>query len=121
MELANIQLTDPVDVLMRRDSEEKYRAMLRAGRLTDGVAVHAVNTKNNGQFVEVVTKGEEEFILYCVFVAKIHRENEGLADQTAQAQRAWYHLASAFIDKFGDRSPPDIVEEFNAVKVHLNY
>lgn len=119
MLLSNIDLSNPIDNIRRQEAAAMFREMTRVGRIKDGKVEHAVNTID-GDFVKITTRGEEEYVLFCVFVAKIRRENEDFVEQTPQKQREWYEMAQAFIAKFGvDHTPPDIVEEFKAVKAHL--
>ena len=65
------------------------------------------------------TKGEEEYVLYVTFLAKIRRENRGLEQAGRQKKREWYDLSKAFMDEFGERTPADIVSSNHGVKEHL--
>ena len=117
MLLSNVTLS-PADQLLRREAIQNYQAMVGTGQIVDGKVRHAVNNLE-GTFDTMTTVGQEEYVNFTVFLGKIRRDNEGLADQPRAQQVAWAELAKKFIDDFGSRTPPDISTEYEAVKEHL--
>ena len=119
MLLRDIPLTDPIDKAQLDAARENYRTLLSHGKVEDGRVSTGVNLLGGEIFV-VTTKDEQEFVLFNVFLAKIRRDDVGLAEAPVQAQRAWCEMASQFKREFGnDRTPPDVLEELAAVKDHL--
>ena len=116
MEIADICITNPLDIIYVEQMREAYERQLRSGK---GPVIRIGMEMGGDRLFPVVTTGEEEFVLFNVFVAKIRRENEGLEQKTRTQQHAWYDLASMFTRDFGSRTPPDIVECRNNLGAHL--
>jgi len=115
MRLNSIPLND-IDTMMMANLRQSYAQLQAQENRTPGEVVHAVNDGSGG-WIQVTTQGEEEYILYSVFVGKIHRESIGLEEAAQQRRRAWLHMAEQFVSEFGnDRTPPDITTCITSVR-----
>ena len=122
MKLKDIPLTDPVDLMYLQQMRNQFRAKQREGRLVDGVCKIGiyVGPDYDSPLFCCKTKGEEEYVLFLTFLAKIRRENIGVEEASLQKQRAWYDMSKAFIDEFGEeRTPPDVISANSGCKKHL--
>jgi hypothetical protein len=116
MKLKDITLTDPADLLMESTTRQSWR---KSGRGEDSIYRHGT-LMGDGSLFEAETVGEEESVLYSVFVGKIRRDNQGLEDQQIERQREWYEMANEFVSEFGEgRTPPDILDCMLGCKNHL--
>lgn len=119
MKLKDRALTDPLDVQMERYTRESWREKVRSGNLRGGIARHAIFMGGDSPMFYVETFGEEEFFVFAVYLAKIRRENPGIAQATPERQHQWYEMTKQFIAEFGDRAPPDVRTDCDACRRHL--
>jgi len=115
MQLKEIPLNDPMDQFQLSATCESFAMLVQSGKAPGGVVRSGVNLAG-GAIFEVETHGEEEFVLFNVFLHKIRRDDRDLLKATAVQKRAWYDMAKQFADEFKERTPPDVVEELQAVK-----
>ena len=97
------------DMAVLSDTRAIWRDRVKSGSVKDGIIRHGV-TLDDGEIFLTKTVGEEEYVHFTVFVAKIRRESYGLDVSTRERQRKWYEMAKQFVAEFGEkRTPPDIV------------
>ena len=119
MKLKDMSLTDPADQIQLSTNRENFVSYVRNGTITNGVVQNGV-TMGGGKIFRVETRGEEEFILFNVFLAKIRRENQGLHQCSTKFQREWYDMTKQFVDEFGEeRTPPDVIDALQIYKENL--
>lgn len=119
MKLEQYPITDYKDRINEQTMLESYRQKQRNGELREGVFFHHAFLTAYGPF-ECDTKGVKESVLFSVFLLKIKRDNRelmGLKDR--QKQLEWFNLTQAFIDDFGDRTPPDVIAAHESFKEPL--
>ena len=118
MKLEQFPIIDYIDRVYENSMREAFREKKCKGQLIDDVCHHAILV-DSGVF-ECKTKGEKEFVLFTVFLAKVRRDNGELAGSTEIDRNkllSWFNLAQAFIDDFGNRTPPDVVAAHQSFKV----
>ena len=113
-----------MDQILLSAKKRWLAVMIAADRLPEDGVEHTVCMGVDNEEVlsfKARTFGPEEYLLFEVFVAKIRRESEGLQHQSVAIKRAWYEMATAFVDTFGEpRTPPDILALKQDVKDDLN-
>jgi hypothetical protein len=120
MKLSTIPLNG-VDEMQKSMAEQSFAAIRARGGAVDGEVTTAVNAGIGDGFMEVTTRGKEQFVLYNIFVAKIRRESEGMVEATQARRVAWCKMSQAFIDEYGEeKTPRDIVECLKNVRTHFN-
>ena len=90
--------------------DQTFSQLQSRGRAIDGEVIIAINEGVGSGFMQVTTRGREEFKVYHVFVLRIRRESFGLQEASPKQRREWCQMAQAFIDHFGSKTPPDIVK-----------
>jgi len=115
MQLKDMPLTDFADQIQLSAACGSFAALVRSGKAPGGIVCSGVNLAG-GAIFEVETHGEEEFVLFHVFLHKIRRDDRDLLKATAVQKRAWYDMAKQFAEDFKERTPPDVMEELQAVK-----
>jgi len=115
MQLRDMPLTDPADQIQLSAARGSFATLVSRGKAPGGIVRSGVNLAG-GAIFEVETQGEEEFLLFHVFLHKIRRDNRDFLKATAVQKRAWYDMAKQYADEFKERTPPDVMEELQAVK-----
>ena len=111
MKLNEIPLRNPLDMEILSSCRSLWREKVNDGDIGDGIIRHGVTLEGGEKVFLTTTVGEEEYVLFTVFVAKIRRESYGLDVSTRERQRNWYEMAKEFVAEFGEkRTPPDIVD-----------
>ena len=104
------------DHLYWQSYDQSYSQLLLRGRAEDGEVRTAINEGVGDGFMTITTRGRREFQIYHVFVMKIRRETFGLEKATHEERRQWCKMAQAFIDVFGNKTPPDIIKCLGEVR-----
>ena len=67
---------------------------------------HLINMGDKPAF-RLSTYGQTEFVRFMVDFGKVRRDS---CTEDMETQRAWYQLAKAFKEQWGNRCPPDVEE-----------